>query len=282
MKHKLPTINNLKILSVGLILLISFSSCNKGVIDFEDNIHPILQENSIKNDTIYVANYKPSKIRYYTSYARDTLYYEEYGFNYIGNRLERIISQGSNIVNFIYDLDTVKYSMGDNNYCKGIIKNNKIESANDFVHCIYNSENYLIQIFANEYDSVFYTYKNGNVVEKVLSPSLYEITEYGTGKAIVSYEYYDTLIANSNEYIFSFNENSLGLFSNRFYYLRYLDIFGRPNKNLIKSKKVYDPRTKHSINYLYFWNIENSLVRTLYIKDKDLNLTIDKISFYYD
>lgn len=273
---------NFRLSIIILCVLIGFQACNKGLIDFEDNFN--IKYPDTTNNNIIISSQKPKRIDYYQSYPSNPSKFTEIKFNYyyLFGKLENIALESFIDAYFSYKLDTFNYYTIRHDTFTAIIKNNRIEIANPKgfqFRYYYDSNGYLIKL-VNDLDSTFYSYKDGNLIEKTEYTFFDEVTRTGTRKIKTTYEYYDSIFVNDNEYLFTYNEHRSVTFSDLYYYSRYLDIFGKHNKNIIKTKTIYDSFFNSTYSYTYHWDIQGALIKGLLIKNGES--IMDKTIFKYE
>jgi hypothetical protein len=245
----------------GLLVALS---CNKEVIDLEDG-NGIVKLDSVSDTNIIISKTKPKGMDVYNyNYPEDSLRFNHVGFNFdqMTNNLNSIISGVSVFYNFFYFKDSIILASlaGDSSFA--ILKNNKITKMPGYwiTYYEYDSSGNLFRRY-NSYDSITYSYENGNLKEQIEYQSI-------LGPTIkTEYEYYDSLKILSNACFFPFKgyESSSTVAVGSDGLFRFLDIFGASNNNLIKSATITNSQNNIPIKFDYTWSIQDSLIHILRI-----------------
>lgn len=266
-----------QIINIFLVIFIyiNVQSCNKEVIDLEDG-NGIVQSDSIPDTNILVSNTKPKGMDDYYYYPSDSIQFLHYGFNYdqVTNNLNSINYGASVFYNFFYFKDSIILTslQGDSSFA--ILENNRIIRMPLFWTTFYeyDSNGYLLRRY-NSYDSIIYSYENGNLKECIEYQSI-------LGPTIrTQYEYYDSLRILSNAGFFPFKgyESNINVGSD--FEFRFLDIYGNSNSHLIKSVTITNSQNNIPVKFDYLWSIHDSLIQSLRILNN--NITTRKFVYSY-
>lgn len=268
------------LISFFFICCIFFYSCNKELADFEDKFD---QQQTQKAKTI-ITSIKPKIIRHNSVFQSDSLNYQTYklfySLNYSG--LEYISSDVGAVAWYSKHHDTIFCNTIDQSFYNYKILNNRIVSLGGGmfepnVHhqfYYYDSLGYLSKVI-NDLDSTFYYYNRGNLdsfVSIFLDVDVYRKITY-------KFEYDENIKAGINEYLFTlFPKNDPSL-TGGFSLHKFLDVNGSKSINLPKKVIIDCLGLKYHVQLDYYWQIENSFVKELTIKDG--HNVISKTKFEY-
>lgn len=261
-----------KLLPIVCCIILTIS-CNKGVVDFEDNIG-LLYNDTTNNDTgnhlIYIDNAKPISMKYYPYFSTDSLNSVTYRFHFkINGDIDTIYINNNPAMYFKYDTNMISLVTinGGNSTIKAYLTNSRVDSIWQVVDNLhyytnkytYDNFNNLIKM-ANNRDSNFYQYSNGNMLDNQHYSGAMDIFN----NIYRHYDYYDRIIIKDNSRFFPFSDydSYAGTGSG---YFEFLNIIGNNSRNLLKARILTSDGLVATDTLKYFWKIKDSRITELKI-----------------